>query len=162
MCTRDNDISKWCSWCANHPPLLEINRVVFLRTGEVGTEDMDCFIAREVGIRCMKTMVGQIFESLKLKRNDNVISLNRSLKMAGKKVIVNPLTLFERICITKTFEDDLKELFKFELAPFPISLFSEDGMKSTLYKADFATFQRDVNFGSRRACVDGAYLLHMV
>lgn len=169
--TRDNaDMNKLHSWFADHPPFLEINRVVSLNTGEVGNEDVDCFIAREVGIRCMKRMVGQKFESLKLKRKDKVVTLasvNCSLKIAGKKFTADPLTLFQRICIMKQSEDDLKELFAYELAPFPMSLFSEEGMrknaKSTLYDAAFTPIQEDVNLGSRRACViDGGYLLHKV
>ena len=62
-------------------------------------------------------------------------------------------------------EDDLKDLFAYELAPFPMSLFTEEGLrkgtKSSLY--GIFTPQQEVDLGKRlSAVVDGGYLLHKV
>lgn len=88
------------------------------------------------------------------------------MKIKDKNFTINPLTLFQRICITKQSDADFRNLFKYELAPFPISLFTEESMhkarKSMLYEA-FTPVQEPVDFGSSKcAVIDGGYLLHKV
>lgn len=58
----------------------------------------------------------------------NFASVTCSLKISGNKFKVDPLILFQRVCIANKSEDQ-KELFKFELAPFPMSLFTKEGMR---------------------------------
>ncbi|CAG9814961.1 unnamed protein product [Phaedon cochleariae] len=168
--TRDNvDIEKLRSWFAEHPPFLEIEELVSLSTGAIADEGVNCHMAREIGISCMKKMVGENFEEVKLKRKNKVLTLasvSSVLKIKNKKFTVDPLTLFQRVCITKQSAEDLNELFRFELAPFPMSLFSEEGMmrkgkKSALYEA--FTSVKEEYLGSRKcAVIDGGYLLHKV
>lgn len=78
---------------------------------------------------------------------------------------VDPLTLFQRVCVAKKSEDDLKRLFKFELAPFPMSLFTEEGMRKGTKSAMYSLFTpiEEVNLGNRQCnVIDGGYLLHKV
>lgn len=65
------------------------------------------------------------------------LTLNFNGRFDIKVVAADPLTLFRRMCIAKQCEDDLELFFTYELAPYPLSLFSEEGMrkgtKSSLY-----------------------------
>ncbi|GBN22083.1 hypothetical protein AVEN_130034-1 [Araneus ventricosus] len=74
--------------------------------------------------------------------------------------------LFHRICIAKQSDDDLKAFFKFELSPFPIPLFTGEGMlkgtKSSLYTS-FSPITEDVKpEGSQYVVVDGGHLLYKI
>lgn len=58
-------------------------------------------------------------------------------------------------------------MFKYELAPFPMSLFTEKGMykgrKSMLHNAFLPVVGEDVDFGTRKCdVIDGGYMLHRV
>lgn len=121
---------------------------------------------RGISTSFVKKMAGENSEEVKLKRKNKVLilaSVSRALKIKNKKFTVAPLTLSTSF-ITKQ-SDDLNNSFRFELAPFPMSLFSEKGMrkgkKSVLYEA-FTPIQ-DENLSSRKcALIHGGYLLHKV
>jgi hypothetical protein len=78
---------------------------------------------------------------------------------------INPETLFQRMCIVKQSNEELQEYLQYELAPYPMSLFSEEGMrkgtKSSLYKV-FSPVSYNIEGTSRIHIVDGGYLLHRV
>lgn len=52
-----------------------------------------------------------------------------SMKVGDKKLSVDPLTLFNRTCITQESKDDVQDYLSYDLAPFPMSLFNEDGVR---------------------------------
>lgn len=52
-----------------------------------------------------------------------------SMKVGDNKLSVDPLTLFNRTCIAQQSKDDVQDYLSYELVPFPISLFNEDGMR---------------------------------
>lgn len=66
------------------------------------------------------------------------------------------------MCIAKKSDE---EFFTYELAPFPLSLFNEQGMrkcvKSFLYKA-FKQCIDDINFENAMYVIDEGYLLHQI
>lgn len=166
---RDNmDIGKLHAWFNEHPPFIHIQAIVSLSTGIIGHGDVNCHLAREIGISCVKKVVGGNFEELKLKRKDKVVTLASvccSLKIANKSFTVDPLTLFQRVCVVKKSDEDLKELLKFELAPFPMSLFTEEGIRKGTKSAMYSLFNpiEEVNLGNRKCnVIDGGYLLHKV
>ncbi|GBL81868.1 hypothetical protein AVEN_50472-1 [Araneus ventricosus] len=79
---------------------------------------------------------------------------------------MNPFMLFHRLCIAKQSDEDLKAFFEFELSPFPISLFTGEGMrkgtKSSLYTS-FTSITEDVKpEGCQYVVVDGGHLLQKV
>jgi hypothetical protein len=79
----------------------------------------------------MKRIVGKKFGEVTCKHKDQVItlaSISNCIRVANKKADTDPLTIFQRVCIKKQSDKELKGHFKYELAPFPISLFSEEGM----------------------------------
>ncbi|GBM18721.1 hypothetical protein AVEN_263534-1, partial [Araneus ventricosus] len=65
--------------------------------------------------------------------------------------------------IVKESEKELEKFFTYELAPFPLSLFNDDGMrkfvKSSMYKA-FEQHSVDINFGDTMYSIDRGHLLH--
>lgn len=54
---------------------------------------------------------------------------------------IDPVLLFQRMSITKTFEDELETFFVYELAPYPLSLFDEVGMRKTMKSALYNCFK---------------------
>lgn len=168
---RDNvDIKKLSDWFTEHSPFPETQELMSISSGAVAPENVNCYLARSIGITSFKTCLEKgNFDDLKLKRKDKVVtlaSLSCSLKIKDKQITVDPLTLFQRVCIIKQSEADLRNLFKYELAPFPMSLFTEEGMhkstKSKLYDA-FLPIAGEVDFGARKCnVIDGGFLLHRV
>lgn len=70
------------------------------------------------------------------------------------------------MCVSKESIADMKKYFEYELAPFPLTLFSGDGMrkctKSSLYNA-FSSQDASQNFGENKLFVmDSGHLLHTV
>ncbi|GBM46363.1 hypothetical protein AVEN_65968-1 [Araneus ventricosus] len=90
----------------------------------------------------------------------------RTAKIGKEKITVDPLTLFHRICVAKQSDEDLKMFFTFELSPFPLSLFNEEGMrkgtKSSLFSAFTPTKIDAIQGKNDFAVVDGDHLLHKV
>ncbi|GBN07519.1 hypothetical protein AVEN_252893-1 [Araneus ventricosus] len=111
-----------------------------ISSGVVGKADVNCHLSHELGCEGISRIVGGNFGNVKFKRKDKVITLasvNNSAKIGNEKMTVDPLTLFHRICVTKQSDEELKMFFTFELLSFPLSLFSEEGIrkraKSFLY-----------------------------
>lgn len=79
--------------------------------------------------------------------------------------MINPLLLFQRIYIAKKTDDELKEFLQYELAPFPLSMFTEEGMrkgvKSSMYKV-YVPLTTVINIDTTMHVVDGSFLLHRV
>src|ERR1700761_1131584 len=82
-------------------------------------------------------------------------------------IAADPLTLFQRICIAKQSDTDLKEYFTYELAPYPLSLFNEAGLlrkgtKSLLYRAFQTVEMQASSLKSKMFVLDGGLLLYKV
>lgn len=115
-------------------------------------------------------MIDQKFNSIKLKRADRVLPLltiSSSVKVHNEEVPVDPLLLFQRISITKRFDDQLPKFMEYELAPFPLSLFDENGMRKTQKSAIYKCFQPiiiefDISDDTYYFIIDGGFLLHRV
>lgn len=108
----------------------------------VGNEHINCHNAAEIGTGMVHNIIGKSYDAVSFKRKDKVLPLsamNSSIKIDSSPVPINRLLLFQRICILKTSEDDMKKYLHYELSPFPLSLFSEEGMrkgtKSSLYSS---------------------------
>lgn len=88
-----------------------------------------------------------------------------SVKVNGETVAIDPLLLFQRISLNIKSVDDVKSFLEYELAPFPMSLFTENGMKknvkSELYK-EFTSIKELPPSDLIMHVVDGGFLLHKV
>ncbi|GBP82936.1 hypothetical protein EVAR_99727_1 [Eumeta japonica] len=102
-------------------------------------------------------------------RKSKVLSfsaMTSTIEVDKTRVVINPLLLFQRMCISRETVGDVKEYLKYELAPFPLSLFAEDGMrkgtKSSLFNA-FTPVDRSSNISARsHFVIDGGFPLHKV
>lgn len=70
--------------------------------------------------------------------------------------------LFQRIVITKKNVAELIEYMKYELAPFPLALFNEAGMRKTKKSEVFVESSEEPNHKDCTHVIDGGYLLHRV
>ena len=77
----------------------------------------------------------------------------------------NPLAFFQRISLINKSETQLKNYLSFELAPIPLSIFDEDGMKksdkSKLYPL-FKPYDIPPSIVNYIYVIDGGFLLHKV
>lgn len=113
----------------------------------------------------MTQIVGNNFSEIKFQRKKRVVPLraaNSSIKIQDEIVPIDPTTLFQRISLAKKSDQHLQQYLQYELAPFPLSLFNESGMrktkKSSLYEA-FSPVTDVINFVH---VIDGGYLLHRI
>jgi hypothetical protein len=125
---------KFLDWFNEHSPFPSYPELASLSTGMVGTETINGDKSKEIGLAGMKGMIGQSFAEVKLKRNNKIIPLsamNCSVRIRDEIFAVNTMQIFNRIICVMKSEEDLKECFAFELAPYPLSLFTETTMRKT-------------------------------
>ena len=72
--------------------------------------------------------------------------------------------LFRRISYTKKSQEEFKENFQHELAPHPLSLSDEYGMRKTKKSSLYEAFSPlcDIELGDTLYVVDGGFLRHRV
>lgn len=166
---RDNeDIGTLDSWFAAHDPFPSLQQIVSIGTGIVGDETINCHLAEEEGLKMMSTMSNTTFALLTFKRKEAVKPLSimcTKIKVKQTVAAIDPMVLFQRMAICQATTEELRSFLTFELAPYPMSLFDDFGMrkgtKSSLY--DAFDPEKSVVFGEKRFEVfDGGYLLHKV
>lgn len=165
---RDNaDLQKFIEWFQSHDPFPVTNFVMSISTGIVGDDSINCHRAFEIGNSSMLALVGQTFDKIKFVRKKRVMSIQgftSKVTIDGEDVPVNPETIFHRIALLKKSDEQLKEFFHYELAPYPLSLFDAFGLrktpKSVLY--DLFTPLNEVNLEGAAFVIDGGFLLHRV
>lgn len=163
------DIAKLTEWFNTNHPFPEIGDIMSIATGVVGDETVTCYDAVKVGKEAMSKMVNLPFSDIKLSRKDRALplsSVSSSIRIQDEKVPVNPLLLFQRISIAKKTDEDLKTYMKYELAPFPLALFSENRImrkskKSVIYTL-FHPTDKDVRLSNYDIVIDGGFLIHKV
>ena len=137
-------------------------------SGIVGNDSINSHRAYEVGMKSVKSIIGQDFECVKFTRKNKVLSLQtvKSLvKVNNDTIPINPLLLFQRLCLNVDIKSDMEKYLKFELAPFPLSLFTENGFRKNLKSQLFDHFTRTEALPSTTNVgyvIDGGFLLHRV
>jgi hypothetical protein len=165
------DIEKMYNWLETHDPFSSITSVVVsIGSGLSGNESINCHLSKELGSKRLDLFAGHKFKDIKLKRCDNVRPLsavNSTVKVYDKAVNIDPLILYQRMLFRK--DEDLSDYFKFELAPFPLSLFTNTGMrknvKSSLYSEFECIPEQEVQEKLNNVTthiIDGGHLLHSV
>lgn len=166
--TRDAaDIQKISQWFENHDPFCVTEDIISIATGVVGDDTITCYKAVAMGKAAMEKIVGTPFSEVKLTRKDCALplsSVTSSIKIQGEPVVIDPLLIFQRISISKQTDEDLKQYLQYELAPFPLALFDEAGMRKTkkavLYNILKPTLNN--NLQDFDIVIDGGFLLHRV
>ena len=76
-------------------------------------------------------------------------------------ISVDPLLLFQRISLLKKTNDELKLYLEYELAPFPLSIFTDNGLRKC---KKFAIYDLRVPATQPSTeditVIDGGFLLH--
>ena len=115
----------------------------------------------------MKQMIGKKYVDAKLKKVNivsSIATLTCLIKVhpRGQGKPIDPLALFQRICLLSLSRTVLRKYFAFELAPFAMALFDELGMrkgtKSDLYDL-FVSINESLNRGDEYV-IDGGFLIH--
>ena len=81
------------------------------------------------------------------------------------KLPIDPALLYLRMSIIKSFDDEIKKIFEYELAPYPLSLFDALGMRKTPKSAIYHCFQSvnsEVDTTNAAYIIDGGNLLYHV
>ncbi|KAE8747077.1 hypothetical protein FOCC_FOCC006215, partial [Frankliniella occidentalis] len=131
------DRDQFLAWLEAHPPFEERpqDMLVSLSTGIVADSSINCDMAWEIGFKSMKSMHGQNFADLKLKRKDKVKSLaamTSNIKIAEEEVTINPNQLLNRIiCMLDLSSGSLSDYLEYELSPTAPSLFDEVSLRKT-------------------------------
>ncbi|KYN10882.1 hypothetical protein ALC57_16982 [Trachymyrmex cornetzi] len=91
--------------------------------------------------------------------------MTSKLKTNNKDIAVDPTLVFQRISLVKKDEEELKGFFQYELAPYPLSIFNENGMRKNT-KSDFydlfISLTENPVFKNTFYVIDGGFLLHKV
>lgn len=166
------DLTKLKEWFEDHPPFTHEgeNSIVSLSTGLVGdTKDINCHKAFEIGQAVLTKKSGIPFSDLTYSRKERVVTLlavNAAIKSSDHNVIsIDPLTIFQRISFLKKTEEEMKDYLTHELAPFPMALFDEHGMRKTKKAALYDLYKPvdDSLTGVQiHYVIDGGHLLHRV
>lgn len=126
------DVQTLQKFLSQHNPFEDVDNLRNIVTELIGTEEVNCYDALNVGILAMQGIDGQYFNDIIVSKKDKVISLhgvNSKLKIGDNIVPVDPLLLFQRICVMKKNDEELQSYLKFELAPYRLSLFDDVGMR---------------------------------
>ncbi|XP_052758830.1 uncharacterized protein LOC128202453 [Galleria mellonella] len=151
-----------------HNPFEDIDHLKNIVTGLIGTDEINCYNALAIGIEAMKSIDDITFNDIKLSKKDKVISLigvNSKVKIDDKIVPIDPLLLFQRICIMKKSNEELEMYLKYELAPYPLSLFDDIGMRKTNKSILYSLFETQdivINKEASVYFIDGGMLLYRV
>lgn len=120
-----------------------------------------------VEIQVMQAIDGKYFNEIKLSKKDKVMSLQwvkSTLKIGDKTVHVDPLLLFQRICVFKK-SDELEFYLQFEMAPYPLSLFDNVRLRK-IAKASLYPLLQPVDAiiekNNSHYIIDGGMLLYCV
>lgn len=117
----------------------------------------------------MNSMVGCNFDDIKLSKTNVVLSLssiNNSIKVHDEMVTVNLLAILQKTLIYKKNDNDEAELLKNELSLFPLSIFTDGGLRkgkqSSLYDAFPVNDSTMLDIKTSATVIDGSFLLHRV
>ncbi|GFT86687.1 uncharacterized protein TNCV_1251501 [Trichonephila clavipes] len=95
---------------------------------------INCYGAFEQGLTVMKKTDGQNLRELKLSRKDKInplLAKNSKIKIREDVITVEPLLLFQRICVLKKTDEELQNHMNYELVPYPLCLFDDGELRKT-------------------------------
>lgn len=165
------DLSKILDWLDEYNPF-KCQEFTSVFSGRIATPDINCDLADEIGKTILTKNIGKLFTDIKCKRTEqikNFSQMSNNIKINKNYVNVSPMQLFNRIICSNKTPDEIRECFRFELSPYPLSLFKDGvlrkGTKSLLFKEFdvLATPISSTGTGQNATyVVDGGFLLHKV
>ena len=117
--------------------------------------------ADEVGGDIQKEMDGQAYTDCSIKRRKQIStlqSLYASVNVGNEKVTIDPLTLFLRliVLVERKPENEIVDLFRYEMAPYPMALFKDGIMRTAKRSKLKKLLMESVN------CVEAPQTVHIV
>lgn len=161
------DLQNFVEWFSSHPPFPDFHGIMSISTGLTGEEKTNPHNAYELGVSSMSNIVGDNFAKVKFQRKNRVMPLAATVTGVTTRDFAcsaDPEMLFRRISYVKKSQEQFKQNFHHELAPHPMSLFDEYGMRKTKKSSLYEAFSPlcDTVTGDTVYVVDGGFLLHRV
>ena len=103
-----------------------------------GKDQVNCDNAKQLGTVTHQQLDGTSLANANIKRRGcfhSLASLFSIIKVDDRQVFMDSSVLFTRLTAIAQREDDVKEYFKFEMSPYPQSLFKG----ALMYKPDKLT-----------------------
>ncbi|GFS53921.1 uncharacterized protein TNIN_371051 [Trichonephila inaurata madagascariensis] len=100
----DIDVKLLEDFFVQHSLFPDTDAVISIDTGITGDKDINCYDAFEQGLTAMKKTEGQTLLELKSSRKDKInplLAKNNKIKIREDVITVEPLLLFQRICVLK-------------------------------------------------------------
>ncbi|KAF2899566.1 hypothetical protein ILUMI_06616 [Ignelater luminosus] len=104
MSRDDSDAEKLSAWFLSHNSFPVLEYSMFLSTGVIGDNNINCHVAYKAGSSSLSKMVGALFNKITLKREYRVLSLwcvTSTIAVHDEMVPVNPETIFCHIAFYK-------------------------------------------------------------
>ncbi|CAG9769757.1 unnamed protein product [Ceutorhynchus assimilis] len=97
----------------------------------------------------------------------NLASMNSSIKLHNTYIDFNPMQLFNRIICSNKTPEEIKHCFKYELSPYPLSLFKDGNLRKgtksqLLQELDKIYKPESMPHSDTVYVIDGGFLLHKV
>lgn len=121
------DLKKLSEFFSKYHPFPETPKIMSIFSGIVGGDSINCHNAFEIGKNLVHAIIGKTVGSVKLPRKNKVLTLkaaHSSVNVFNETIAIDPLLLFQRISTNIANKDDMKSYLQFELAPFPVALFT--------------------------------------
>jgi len=127
----ERDLNVLYDWFEKRNPFSRTGGLVLLASGIVASADVNCDRAYKIGTKLLAEFHGMKFSEVKFKKSECVVTMKAAnkMKVRDENRVVDPLILFKRISIIKKSDAQLKNYLSYELAPYPLSLFGDKGMR---------------------------------
>ncbi|KAF2897721.1 hypothetical protein ILUMI_08449, partial [Ignelater luminosus] len=117
-----------------HSRFPDADAIMSIAAGITRDKDINCYDAFEEGLKIMKKTERHNLRELKLLKRYKInplLATNNKIKINDDFVPVDRLLLFQRICVSKTTDTELKNYMNYELAPYPLALFENGELRNT-------------------------------
>lgn len=164
----DKHLEKFVTWLMEHNPFTWRNSIVSLSTGVMGGPEVDCYKAFEKGKKAIKLMIDKRADRIRVTRSHmvkNLESSNVEMHLSVKNKDIDPTFLFKEISDCLKTDEIKREALKYELSPYPLTLFLKNGfMRQPDDKIFYSAVKRvtDVTkefFKTLTLIVDGDFLV---
>lgn len=170
------DTNTLIAYFAERNPLSEESSALRnIATGLVAEGNVNCDKCREVGEKVVESLKGKKVVEHTFRKKDQVVTFasKTAVKLKKDEIQVNPLLMFQRLCVIATAGryENPAQFFEYEMCSYPTSLFDESLLprkanKPVLSQAIWSLTeesQKDVNISDNvHYVLDGGALLHRV
>ena len=139
--------------------------------GDELTDKINCDNVQHFGSMMQEKLDGKNFTEVMETKDKvkNLSLLRKPVKVTDKTIVVESLKLFNRLILITERSGNLNDALKYELTPFPMSLFDEKQCMRQAKKADLGKYLKNMSsasnvnshtFSAYSVVIDGGWLLH--